>query len=284
MEATTSPPFNWISEDGNRVWSSVREELKLRLDDDSFPHHPFHLPQNYWWINLFYTQALAKDGWLTNVVLDCYARILCKALEVPQDCKRKLLDGEGHDLRIFANSRAIQVYCCHNSIEKLTYKNLVGTHFCFEYYRQNDKVDEQNYEEFTRDVYLRASKYIAWECILPDGIDMEALSPRDANAHLRAKQPAPKSKPPVPKVAQKEKDHPPPPPPEVREPPCSDRRNGAIYRTGKCLGKGGFAICYEGHQAGTKQLYALKIVKSHMPMKKMEQKVILKTPIYDTAG
>lgn len=130
-----------------------------------------------------------------------------------------------------------------------------------------------NYEAFTRYAYLRASKYIAWEFILPDGIDMEALSPRDTNSHLRVKQPIQKSKPPIPKLAQKEKDHPPPPPTEVREPPSSDRTNGAIYYTGRCLGKGGFAICYEGQLAGTKQLYALKMVKSHMPMKKMEQKV-----------
>lgn len=52
----------------------------------------------------------------------------------------------------------------------------------------------------------------------------------------------------------------------------SDRKNGAVYKTGKCLGKGGFAICYEGQLAGTKHRYALKIVKSKMPQKKMEQK------------
>lgn len=104
---------------------------------------------------------------------------------------------------------------------------------------------------------------------------MEALSPRDANAQVRAKQPAQqKAKGPVAKLAGKEKDHPPPPPAEVLEPPSSDRPNGAIYQTGRCLGKGGFAICYEGQLAGTKRRYALKIVKSHMPQKKMEQKVL----------
>jgi len=103
---------------------------------------------------------------------------------------------------------------------------------------------------------------------------MEALSPRDVNAHIRAKQSAPKpSKPAAAKLSQKEKDHPPPPPAEVREPPSSDRKNGAVYHTGALLGKGGFAICYEGRLAGTKQIYALKIVKSLMPQKKMEQKV-----------
>lgn len=101
---------------------------------------------------------------------------------------------------------------------------------------------------------------------------MEALSPRDANAHIRVKSSAPKPKA-VAKVAPKEKDHPPPPPLEVREPPSSDRRNGAVYKTGNCLGKGGFAICYEGQLSGTRQLFALKIVKSQMAQKKMEQKV-----------
>jgi len=106
---------------------------------------------------------------------------------------------------------------------------------------------------------------------------MEALSARDVNAEIRAKQTAaPKAKPATKstaKLTSKEKDHPPPPPPDVLEPQSYDRPNGAIYKTGKCLGKGGFAICHEGQLAGTRKKYALKIVKSHMPQKKMEQKV-----------
>jgi serine/threonine protein kinase len=101
---------------------------------------------------------------------------------------------------------------------------------------------------------------------------MEALSPRDANLHLR-KQPVTKPKAATIKPMTKDKDHPPPPPPAVLEPASSDRKDGAIYRTGKLLGRGGFAICYEARLAGTKQLFALKIVKSQMPQKKMEQKV-----------
>jgi hypothetical protein len=274
MEDSTSLPCNWLAPDGVRAWIQVGDELMLRVEDISSLYHPWRSPSKHWWISLFYLQTLARDRWLSKLVLECYARIICQALEVPQDCKRKLLDDETHDLRIFTNPRVIQVYCCHNKCEKAAYKDLALTHFCFDLHRRKDKVDGLNYEEFTRDAYWRASKYLAWECILPCGIDMEALSPRDANAHLRAKQPAPKSKPPVPKAAQKGKDHPPPPPPEVREPPCSDRRHGAIYRTGKCLGVGGFAVCYEGQLAGTKQLYALKMVKSHMPTKKIEQKVV----------
>ena len=100
---------------------------------------------------------------------------------------------------------------------------------------------------------------------------MEALSPRDANIQVR-KQPVQKTKSSV-KLATKEKDHPPPPPAEVIEPASFDRKYGAVYETGRALGKGGFAICYEGRHRETKEVYALKVVKSHMPQKKMEQKV-----------
>lgn len=106
---------------------------------------------------------------------------------------------------------------------------------------------------------------------------MEALSPRDPNAHRRVKHETRKelgkAKLMAPKQIVKEKDHPPPPQPEVREPPSSDNQHGIIYKTGRGLGKGGFAICYEGTNTSTGRIYALKIVKSHMPQKKMEQKV-----------
>jgi hypothetical protein len=115
--------------------------------------------------------------------------------------------------------------------------------------------------------------YLVCETIYPEGIDMEALSPRDINAHIRVKPASSKQKTAPVKLSQKEKDLPPPPPEEVREPPSSDRKNGAVYKTGRCLGQGGFAICYEALLSGTKQKYALKIVKSAMPVEKMRQKV-----------
>ena len=102
----------------------------------------------------------------------------------------------------------------------------------------------------------------------------DALSPRDVNAQPAARAvDAAKTKAAMQaKLAQKDKEHPPPPPPQVPEPPSFDRPDGATYHVGKMLGKGGFAICYEGIQSASKKKYALKIVKSKMPSK-MEQKV-----------
>lgn len=100
---------------------------------------------------------------------------------------------------------------------------------------------------------------------------MEALSPRDANA-LPKRTTDLKQKATAQLKSSKDKDHPPPPPPNVTEPPSSDRKNGAVYQVGKLLGKGGFAICYDGKHIDTGKRHALKIVKSHMPTK-MQQKV-----------
>ena len=100
------------------------------------------------------------------------------------------------------------------------------------------------------------------------------MSPLDINANVAVKmKPPAAAKPKTAASKQREKDHPPPPPAEVLEPFSADRPNGAVYQTGRLLGKGGFAICHEGVLAGTRQIYALKIVKAMMPQKKMEQKV-----------
>ncbi|KAL2017907.1 hypothetical protein VTK56DRAFT_1563 [Thermocarpiscus australiensis] len=103
------------------------------------------------------------------------------------------------------------------------------------------------------------------------GIDMEALSPRDANAQRLPRLNELKTKAAAQLKTAKDKEHPPPPPNNVVEPPSSDRKDGVVYQVGKLLGKGGFAICYEGKAAGASKRVALKIVKSKMPTK-MEQK------------
>jgi hypothetical protein len=106
-------------------------------------------------------------------------------------------------------------------------------------------------------------------------IEVEALSPRDANAQRLPRANELKTKAAAQLKAAKDKEHPPPPPNNVTEPPSSDRKEGAVYQVGKLLGKGGFAICYEGTLVSTglkARKYALKIVKSQMPPK-MEQKV-----------
>ncbi|KAL8403646.1 hypothetical protein RB594_008775 [Gaeumannomyces avenae] len=103
------------------------------------------------------------------------------------------------------------------------------------------------------------------------GVDMEALSPRDANAQRPQRANDVKNKATAQLKANKEKEHPPPPPPHIAEPPSAECRDGMVYQVGKLLGKGGFAVCYEGQPAGTRKRYALKIVKSEMP-RKMEQK------------
>lgn len=114
---------------------------------------------------------------------------------------------------------------------------------------------------------------MAHRLVARGGIDMEALSPRDANAQrLPAKMIEPKTKTVAQLKSAKDKEHPPPPPAEVVEPSSDDRPEGAVYQVGKLLGKGGFAICYNGYLLPSKQKYALKIVKSRMPPK-MEQKV-----------
>ncbi|KAI2468081.1 kinase-like protein [Annulohypoxylon bovei var. microspora] len=105
--------------------------------------------------------------------------------------------------------------------------------------------------------------------------DADALTPRDVNAQRphRAMDAAKPRAAPAAKPVQKEKELPPQPPAIVYEPPSFDRKDGAAYQVGKLLGKGGFAVCYEGYISGSKsrRKYALKIVKSKMPSK-MEQK------------
>ncbi|KAL3478941.1 hypothetical protein BJX99DRAFT_93640 [Aspergillus californicus] len=64
------------------------------------------------------------------------------------------------------------------------------------------------------------------------------------------------------------KNHAPPPPALVSEP----GDDGERYTTGAFLGKGGFAICYEGTLLRNGRVFAMKVVKSEMEQKKMQEK------------
>ncbi|KAF6233400.1 hypothetical protein HO173_008332 [Letharia columbiana] len=115
---------------------------------------------------------------------------------------------------------------------------------------------------------------------------MEALSPRSTNIQARPKLSKLKEKEladeeakraEAAKKALKEKDYAPAPPEWVLQPPINKGGLAEKFRTGKCLGKGGFAICYEGElrnkgRGAGKTIFALKIVKTYMSLKKMEDK------------
>ncbi|KAL9598906.1 MAG: hypothetical protein Q9219_004171 [cf. Caloplaca sp. 3 TL-2023] len=100
-----------------------------------------------------------------------------------------------------------------------------------------------------------------------------ALSPRSVNIQMKQRTIQPKTTEQEVKFT-KPKDHASPPPSMVLQPPGSPGELTVQYRIGKELGKGGFAICYEGQQRGLHggQTYALKIVKAFMAQKKMEEK------------
>lgn len=105
---------------------------------------------------------------------------------------------------------------------------------------------------------------------------MEALSPRSTNQVVKPKKDMER------KVLDKKavaandaqrattaKNHASPPPSLVVEPDVQGER----YTTGAFLGKGGFAICYEGRLLRNGRVFAMKVVKSEMTQKKMEEKV-----------
>ena len=116
---------------------------------------------------------------------------------------------------------------------------------------------------------------------------MDPLSPRSINIQSKPKplkqremvdEEAKKNE--AAKKALKEKDYAPPPPEWVLQPPIRKGGLAEKFKTGKLLGKGGFAICYEGElrckKNGTEnKIYALKVVKANMNQRKMEEKVCL---------
>ncbi|TDZ74337.1 Serine/threonine-protein kinase plo1 [Colletotrichum trifolii] len=113
---------------------------------------------------------------------------------------------------------------------------------------------------------------MAHRLVAKGGVDLEALSPRDVNAQRMPKAIEMKTSKPVAQLkSAKDKEPPPQPPANVEEPPSSDRQDGAVYQVGRMLGKGGFAVCYQGYLLPERKRYALKIVRSQMPSK-MQQK------------
>ena len=106
---------------------------------------------------------------------------------------------------------------------------------------------------------------------------MEALSPRSAN--LPMKPPAAIKKPktdtrtkPAQSAINPDKiDERWKPAAVVREP----GPDGDAYLTGKKLGRGGFAVCFEGRSERTREVFALKVVRSNVQQKKQLEKVVL---------
>ena len=118
--------------------------------------------------------------------------------------------------------------------------------------------------------------------------EVEPLSPRSANIQFKAKSLVEKErkvmeeeegrKAEAARKAEKEKEYAPEPPEWIVQPPLHQGGLAEKYRTGRLLGRGGFAMAYEGEfrsrkSAANNTIFALKIVKAKMSQKKMEDKV-----------
>lgn len=108
---------------------------------------------------------------------------------------------------------------------------------------------------------------------------MEPLSPRAVNIPSKSRAAAKDyAKPSANKEPPKAKEHAIKPPPIIVQPPVQEGLLSDKYRIGNHLGKGGFAVCYEGELQCKKyktadRIYALKVVPATMNHKKMEDKV-----------
>lgn len=247
------------------------EQLSLWSAGDVNPSFKLEVSSR-WWLDLQPVQCFSKFP-KDDEVLKLLGKIICQFLSVENDCRRKLKEGQDHRMYFFTNCRTMQVYCAHDSDEHDSLDILTLKSRIRQSAEDAGKADPSTYEDFTKKFFKAVRHYLAWECVFPEGIDMEALSPRDANAQVRVKQSLQKTKPATVQTLKRDKDHPPPPPSEVHEPQSHDHRNGSVYVMGKLLGKGGFAICHEGENKSTGEKFALKIVKSQMSQEKMKQKV-----------
>ena len=104
---------------------------------------------------------------------------------------------------------------------------------------------------------------------------MEALSPRSANLPMKPPTAVKKTKfdtrakPAQSGVNPDKIDEKWRPAAVIKEP----ESEGDTYFTGKKLGRGGFAVCFEGRSERTAEIFALKVVKSHVEQKKQLEKV-----------
>ncbi|KAL2444581.1 Cell cycle serine/threonine-protein kinase CDC5/MSD2 [Exophiala dermatitidis] len=103
---------------------------------------------------------------------------------------------------------------------------------------------------------------------------MEVLSPRPVNIQMQPPKATKKLKP-EPKPRSEEKPTNPDriddkwrPPSTITEPGPSPE----TYIMGRKLGKGGFAVCFEGRTLRTSEVFALKVVKAKVEQKKMMEK------------
>lgn len=109
---------------------------------------------------------------------------------------------------------------------------------------------------------------------------MEPLSPRAVNIQSKPRAAIKDyGKPISTKEVPKAKDHGIKPPSIVVQPASSKGALSDQYKTGNHLGKGGFAVCYEGELQCKKyktadRIYAMKVVPAKMNNKKMEDKVL----------
>ncbi|KAF7510707.1 hypothetical protein GJ744_006073 [Endocarpon pusillum] len=103
---------------------------------------------------------------------------------------------------------------------------------------------------------------------------MEALSPRSANLPMKPPTAVKKTKvdtrakPAQSGVNPDKIDEKWRPAAVIKEP----EPEGDTYLTGKKLGRGGFAVCFEGRSERTAEIFALKVVKSHVEQKKQLEK------------
>lgn len=110
-------------------------------------------------------------------------------------------------------------------------------------------------------------------------MEVQVLSPRSANVPVKPRPDMQKSVKHVQQpIPQPKKDEKPANPDRIDDkwrPPVSVTEPGEsppTYLVGKKLGKGGFAVCFEGRTQTTGEVFALKVVKAKVEQKKMMEK------------